>query len=200
MAEPQQSALTKQFSSLAKAVSAFRKTVDELRRVLAVQHPESFPSILGSCEVLLARADALLAAQVVGNTALRSSIFVPMQLSTEPDQDLAVKTDGRISAFQHTVVPDLLRTKLLPEMEHANSEIAASIAGINRSPEEIRLSIEVFSRKLTKVSRIFRGSRLARQRQATAAEHSFWFKPVKRSRLQSEDNAASISQMSRIID
>lgn len=61
--------------------------------------------------------------QQVGTPRLNELILVPKELSTFPNQQLQNVTRGHIASFAHDVVPALLRTKLIPEIEQANVEL-----------------------------------------------------------------------------
>ena len=51
------------------------------------------------------------------DTLLKSSIVLPKNFSEEIDYAIKEKTNGRISIFNQDVIPNILRTKLIPQLE-----------------------------------------------------------------------------------
>jgi len=49
---------------------------------------------------------------------LRNYSVLPLMLNPERDEDLARITENRVPALSHDIVPDFLRTKTEPEVEH----------------------------------------------------------------------------------
>lgn len=59
---------------------------------------------------------------------LQDRVFVPRKLSTEPDEHLVNVTERRITSFTHQISPELLRTKLAPELDRLFEDLRAATA------------------------------------------------------------------------
>lgn len=68
---------------------------------------------------------------------LKGLTVLPLSLNPETDQALLTQTEGRLTCFNHEVVPDYLRTKPVPEVEskHVTVEMRAN----NASPDVINV-------------------------------------------------------------
>jgi len=62
---------------------------------------------------------------------LRNFLTLPLQLNAEPDQQLLRLTENRVPSFGHDFVPDLLRTKVEPELELKYRQLNAKMAAMN---------------------------------------------------------------------
>jgi len=59
---------------------------------------------------------------------LRNFLTLPLQLNAEPDPQLLRLTENRVPSFGHDFVPNLLRTKVEPELEVKYHQLAAKMA------------------------------------------------------------------------
>lgn len=57
---------------------------------------------------------------------LRNYSVLPLMLNPERDEELARITENRVSALSHDIVPDFLRTKTEPEVEHKLMQVSRS--------------------------------------------------------------------------
>ncbi|CAF0857453.1 unnamed protein product [Brachionus calyciflorus] len=55
--------------------------------------------------------------------SIRTSVVLPKAYSEEVDPELQEMTNGRISVFNHDVIPHILRTKLIPAVEEEEAKI-----------------------------------------------------------------------------
>lgn len=55
---------------------------------------------------------------------LRNYSVLPLMLNPERDEDLARITENRVPALSHDIVPDFLRTKTEPEVEHKLMQVS----------------------------------------------------------------------------
>lgn len=55
--------------------------------------------------------------------SLKTSVVLPKAYSEEVDPELQELTDGRISVFNHDVIPHIMRTKLIPEVEEEEAKL-----------------------------------------------------------------------------
>ncbi|XP_074597797.1 mediator complex subunit 8 [Brevipalpus obovatus] len=62
---------------------------------------------------------------------LRNRVLLPLKLSPDRDEELAKLTEGRVSFFNHEMVPDYLRTKLEPDIESRENLILTKANSIN---------------------------------------------------------------------
>lgn len=58
---------------------------------------------------------------------LRNYSVLPLMLNPERDEELARITENRVPALSHDIVPDFLRTKTEPEVEHKLMQVNISI-------------------------------------------------------------------------
>eukprot|EP00048_Salpingoeca_helianthica_P003316 m.65894 g.65894 ORF g.65894 m.65894 type:complete len:201 (-) comp12631_c0_seq3:92-694(-) len=86
------------------------------------------------------RAKIALVLRSLGNAhmpSLAARVVVPMQLSTETNEILEVETQRRIHAFTHQIAPDVLRTKLVPEIEAMLEELYSAAAAAYPNPASL---------------------------------------------------------------
>ncbi|XP_076048817.1 mediator complex subunit 8 isoform X2 [Oratosquilla oratoria] len=62
---------------------------------------------------------------------LRNYLTLPLHLSAESDEQLMRATEARVPAFSHDFVPNMLRTKLDPEVEQRHNTHEAKAAQMN---------------------------------------------------------------------
>ncbi|RNA32977.1 mediator of RNA polymerase II transcription subunit 8 [Brachionus plicatilis] len=55
--------------------------------------------------------------------SLKTSVVLPKVYSEEVDPELQELTDGRISVFNHDVIPHIMRTKLIPSVEEEDAKL-----------------------------------------------------------------------------
>lgn len=58
---------------------------------------------------------------------LRNYSVLPLMLNPERDEELARITENRVPALSHDIVPDFLRTKTEPEVEHKLMQVKTCI-------------------------------------------------------------------------
>ena len=82
------------------------------------------------------------------------------------DESLESHTQGRARAMTHAVVPQYLRTKLIPEMEAADAarDDAAATAGLAREPETAYAQIQTLNRTCKDILNAIDATRGSRQR------------------------------------
>ncbi|XP_049794197.1 mediator of RNA polymerase II transcription subunit 8 [Schistocerca nitens] len=81
--------------------------------------------------------------------ALRSLTVLPLLLSPERDEELVRLTENRINTFSYDVVPDYLRTKPEPEVEHKMMQMEHKAA--NLSFETAQKQVSQYTKVVTQV-------------------------------------------------
>lgn len=83
---------------------------------------------------------------------LKMTQLVPQVVSLEPDQTLQELTSGRLTSFNHNVVPIMLRTKLKPEVEEIESNLererSAKQVDVSKQIKSINAHIDMLCGKL----------------------------------------------------
>uniref|UniRef100_A0A1I8B507 Mediator of RNA polymerase II transcription subunit 8 n=1 Tax=Meloidogyne hapla TaxID=6305 RepID=A0A1I8B507_MELHA len=89
---------------------------------------------------------------------LKMTQLVPQIVSLENDTNLQEITEGRLSSFNHNVVPILLRTKLKPEVEDDELSIdrdrLSKQVDVNRQIKSLNAHVDMLSTKLSEFSRL----------------------------------------------
>ena len=62
---------------------------------------------------------------------LRNYLTLPLQLNAEQDEALLRATENRVPAFDHDFVPNLLRTKPDPDLEHKYHQLNTRFTTMN---------------------------------------------------------------------
>ena len=132
----------------------------------AYEHGQpSWPTILDQMNVLSSQITNLRQSVRLILPLLRSNAIIPMCLSPENDPNVEQLTERRLSIFNHDYMPQLLRTKNLPEIEererllNSNSSATNNPNAFNRSmpaPSEIHARVVELNALLTGISDVFR--------------------------------------------
>ena len=144
--------------------------VRELKQMLAsffieYEHGQpSWPTILDQMNVLSSQITTLRASVRQILPLLRAHSIIPMCLSPENDPIVEQLTERRLSVFNHDFMPQLLRTKNLPEIEERErllntSLITNSNVASNRSittPNEVYMRVQELNSLLNSISELFR--------------------------------------------
>ncbi|KAL7635576.1 UNVERIFIED_CONTAM: hypothetical protein RMT77_014645 [Armadillidium vulgare] len=91
-----------------------------------------WPQYLDSFSVISAQIFSLL--KILKNEKtplLRNYLTLPLQLNADPDEQLLRATEQRVPAFSHDFVPNLLRTKPEPEVEHKLNALETKMTLMN---------------------------------------------------------------------
>ncbi|GLH06898.1 hypothetical protein R5R35_000149 [Gryllus longicercus] len=80
---------------------------------------------------------------------LRNLTVLPLLLSPERDEELLRLTEGRVPTFAHDLVPDYLRTRPEPEVEHRNLQMEHKAA--NQSYETAQKQISAYTKVVSQV-------------------------------------------------
>lgn len=129
---------------------------------------------------------------------LESLVLAPSILSTDASKLLAQITEGRLQHFAHDIVPTLLRTKLLPEMEqeqaaalsHPQGAAAVSVDEQKQVAAELKPVLDGFLGDLEDLQ----GSLAGKQKESLAA----WF--PERAPIQTKVQASSLKAMLAALD
>lgn len=125
----------------------------------------SWPTILDQMNVLSSQITTLRTSTRSILPLLRVNSIIPMCLSPENDQIVEQLTERRLSIFNHDFMPQLLRTKNLPEIEErerlltTNSTSNTNSNTFNRSlstPNEIHVRVQELNLMLNSIYEIFR--------------------------------------------
>eukprot|EP00041_Stephanoeca_diplocostata_P042504 m.11027 g.11027 ORF g.11027 m.11027 type:complete len:193 (+) comp8166_c0_seq1:222-800(+) len=130
-----------------KALVKLRHQVLDLHKTLGNLHMEapslSWPTFTDRYSVILVKLDCILKHLQGGTPLLNEMILVPKDLSTFPNQQLQHATRGHIASFAHDVVPALLRTKLMPEIEQAQFDLSRRIDASASEISDVALSATI---------------------------------------------------------
>ncbi|XP_067936367.1 mediator of RNA polymerase II transcription subunit 8-A-like [Watersipora subatra] len=105
--------LEQSLDSMIQQVNEIKASINQFLYKLDHEHETlSWPSVLDSFALLSSQINSFHKMLASDRLApLKNYVFVPIQLN--PDRDVALEklTENRMSAFNHEVVPDYLRTK-----------------------------------------------------------------------------------------
>jgi hypothetical protein len=87
----------------------------------------SWPTILDQMNVLSSQITTLRTSIRHILPILRTNSIIPMCLSPENDPNVEVLTERRLSIFNHDFMPQLLRTKNLPEIEERERLLSTNL-------------------------------------------------------------------------
>jgi len=125
----------------------------------------SWPTILDQMNVLSSQITTLRTAIRNILPILRTNSIIPMCLSPENDPNVEQLTERRLSIFNHDFMPQLLRTKNLPEIEererllNTNSSTNPNNNTLSRSipnPNEVHQRVQELNSLLNFISDQFR--------------------------------------------
>jgi hypothetical protein len=123
----------------------------------------SWPTILDQMNVLSSQITTLRTSVRNILPLLRTNSIIPMCLSPENDSNVEQLTERRLSIFNHDVMPQLLRTKNLPEIEERerllNTNSNTNNNTFNRlisNPNEIYTRVQELNLLLNNISDVFR--------------------------------------------
>jgi len=123
----------------------------------------SWPTILDQMNVLSSQITTLRTSVRNILPLLRTNSIIPMCLSPENDSNVEQLTERRLSIFNHDVMPQLLRTKNLPEIEERerllNTNSNTNSNTFNRTisnPNEIYTRVQELNLLLNNISDLFR--------------------------------------------
>jgi len=125
----------------------------------------SWPTILDQMNVLSSQITTLRTSIRHILPILRTNSIIPMCLSPENDPNVEVLTERRLSIFNHDFMPQLLRTKNLPEIEererllNTNLNTNSNNNSFNRSittPNEIHARVQELNTCLSNIYDVFR--------------------------------------------
>lgn len=153
--------------------------VRELKQSLAnffneYEHGQpSWPTILQQMTVLSSHITNLRQSVRPMLPLLRSNSIIPMSLSPDNDPNVEQLTERRLSIFNHDFMPQLLRTKNLPEIEererllNSNSSLTNHVNNhprTNYAPNEVHLRVQELNNLLTSINEVFRQTKDATDR------------------------------------
>ena len=153
--------------------------VRELKQSLAnflteYEHGQpSWPTILQQMNVLSSQISTLRQSVRPILPLLRSNSIIPMCLSPDNDPNVEQLTERRLSIFNHDFMPQLLRTKNLPEIEererllNSNSSLSSHANNYPRTnypPTEVHARIQELNGLLASIHDVFRQTKDATDR------------------------------------
>jgi hypothetical protein len=124
----------------------------------------SWPTILDQMNVLSSQITTLRVSVRHILPLLRANSIIPMCLSPESDPNVEQLTEKRLAIFNHDFMPQLLRTKNLPEIEERERLLNTNSLNnnsntFNRSittPNEVHLRVQELNSLLNTISELFR--------------------------------------------
>jgi len=126
----------------------------------------SWPTILDQMNVLSSQITTLRTSVRHILPSLRSNSIIPMCLSPENDPNVEQLTERRLSIFNHDFMPQLLRTKNLPEIEERERLLNSNSSANNNNPttftrpmsttNEVHLRVQELNSLLNSISESFR--------------------------------------------
>lgn len=69
---------------------------------------------------------------------IRNLTVLPLLLNPERQEELLKLTEGRVPAFTHDLVPDYLRTKPEPDVEHKLLQLEHKAASLSYDAAQVR--------------------------------------------------------------
>ncbi|XP_014668481.1 PREDICTED: mediator of RNA polymerase II transcription subunit 8-like [Priapulus caudatus] len=113
-------ALVSRVQDLKNAIAAFLVKLETESEIL------TWPTVLDNFSLISSHVNTLSRLLKSDKTpALRNLALLPLLLQQEPDPELQKLTEERVPAFNHEVVPDYLRTKPEPDVEHRDKQLLA---------------------------------------------------------------------------
>jgi hypothetical protein len=123
----------------------------------------SWPTILDQMNVLSSQITTLRTSIRHILPLLRTNSIIPMCLSPENDPNVEQLTERRLSIFNHDFMPQLLRTKNLPEIEERERLLNTNSSNNNNTfsrsistPNEIHSRVQELNSLLNNISDSFR--------------------------------------------
>jgi mediator of RNA polymerase II transcription subunit 8 len=125
----------------------------------------SWPTILDQMNVLLSQIATLRITVRHSLTSLRVNSIIPMCLSPDVDPNVEQLTERRLAIFNHDFMPQLLRTKNLPEIEererllNSNSSLNStnpSFPRTNPNPNDVYQRVQELNSSINNITEIFR--------------------------------------------
>lgn len=107
----------------------------------------SWPTVLDQMNVLSSQITTLRMSTRHLLPLLRSNSIIPICLSPEPDPSVEQLTERRLSILNHDFMPQLLRTKNLPEIEErerllTSNSTTTNLIGRASTPSDIPLRVQ----------------------------------------------------------
>ena len=124
----------------------------------------SWPTILDQMSVLSSQITTLRLTIRPMLPILRTNAIIPMCLSPDPDPNVEQLTERRLAIFNHDFMPQLLRTKNLPEIEERERLLNTNIINntnssylrTNQNPNEIYARVQELNMLLNNINESFR--------------------------------------------
>ncbi|CAF1156642.1 unnamed protein product [Rotaria sordida] len=167
MSRPTSTTLNKltEYDKLQQILDKVRDLKQSLANIFAeYEHGQpSWPTILDEMNVLSSQITTLRASIRQMLPLLRTNSIIPMCLSPENDPNIEQLTERRLSIFNHDFMPQLLRTKNLPEIEerervlniNSNMNNNISFGRTITTPNEIQIRVQELNSLLMKISELF---------------------------------------------
>ena len=107
-----------------------------------LQHEHlSWPQVLDNFALLSGQINTLN--KLLSNErmpALRNLCILPIKVSMDKDDELESFSEHRMMVFNHEVVPNALRTKYEPQVEHEEQRLALEVSSMNADQAESAVS------------------------------------------------------------
>lgn len=151
----------------------------------------SWPTILDEMNVLSSQITTLRVSIRHILPLIRTNSIIPMCLSPENDPHVEQLTERRLSIFNHDFMPQLLRTKNLPEIEererllntNANTNTNNPFGRSITSPNEVHMRVQELNSLLHSISEIFRHTKEATEKSEKQFDQQRFTNPADTKRL-----------------
>jgi hypothetical protein len=152
----------------------------------------SWPTILDQMNVLSSQITTLRTSVRHILPILRSNSIIPMCLSPENDPNVEQLTERRLSVFNHDFMPQLLRTKNLPEIEERERLLTTNSSTNSNSntfarpmstTNEVQLRVQELNSLLNTISEQFRHTKEATDKSDKQFDLQRFSTPVDNKRL-----------------
>ncbi|CAF2602304.1 unnamed protein product [Rotaria sp. Silwood2] len=151
----------------------------------------SWPTILDEMNVLSSQITTLRTSLRQILPILRINSIIPMCLSPENDPHVEQLTERRLSIFNHDYMPQLLRTKNLPEIEererllntNSNTNNSNTFGRTITTSKEIEIRVQELNSLLSKINDIFRHTKDMTEKTEKQFDKQTFTSPLETKRL-----------------
>lgn len=139
MSQHPEGVMTREEKHMEMAIDAMIQRVNEMKisltnLIIKIEHDPNviFPDILESFSVISGQMNTLIRLLKSDKVPLLKALTaIPLALSPDKDPQLETMTEGRLTCFNHEVVPDYLRTKPDPEVEAKHTQVELRASQVN---------------------------------------------------------------------
>ncbi|XP_072018688.1 mediator of RNA polymerase II transcription subunit 8-like isoform X2 [Amphiura filiformis] len=158
--------ITSRVQDLKTALTSFLAKLEHEHQTL------NWPTVLDNFALLSGQINMLNKVLRHDKTpSLKEYVLLPLNLKQDRDEELEKMTEGRVGAFNHEVVPNYLRTKLVPETEER--ELVLIKEAVHLTPEVAQRQINALNKLSNHVLDIVNSAREEREADTTGGRIPF---------------------------